>query len=232
MGKGQVVMINQVLRLLEGIVVIAFLALVGLGGLTLSNLNKVAKSTWGLPTMTPTPLIQALILPGGNSPSVSTKPLLSNANDFPLHIQAIMRTNTNIPIPTPAPQQGIRIQIAALNIDAPIVQGDEAEQLKKGVGQHPGTANPGEIGNMVLSGHNDTYGEVFRYLDQLKAGDEIIIYTSTRSYTYVIDGWTLVEPDRVEVMDPTPYESVTLISCYPYLVDNLRIIVTARIQKD
>jgi sortase A len=225
-------MINQGLRILEGIVLVAFLVLVGFGGIALSNLNKVSKSAWGLPTLTPTPLIRALILPGGNSASVPIKTPQFTGYDFPLHIQSIMRTNTNIPIPTPAAQQGIRIQIDALDIDAPIVQGDEDEQLKKGVGQHPGTANPGEIGNMVLSGHNDTYGEVFRYLDQLKAGDEIIIYTSTRSYTYVIEGWTLVEPDHVEVMDPTPYESVTLISCYPYLVDNLRIIVKARIQKD
>ena len=225
-------MMNQVLRLLEGMIAVALLIIVGYGGITLSNLNKVSKSGWDLPTLTPTPLIRALILPGGNSASVTIRTPPSIANDYPLHIQSILRTNTNVPIPTPAPQQGIRIQIAALNIDAPIVQGDEAEQLKKGVGQHPGTANPGEIGNMVLSGHNDTFGEVFRYLDQLKPGDEIIIYTSARSYTYVIEGWTLVEPDQVEVMDPTPYESVTLISCYPYLVDNLRIIVKARIQKD
>lgn len=225
-------MINQVLRILEGIVVIAFLAVVGFGGITLSNLNKAAKSAWGLPTLTPTPLIRALILPGGNSAPVYLRTPQANVNDIPLHIQSLLRSDTNIPIPTPAPQQGIRIQIAALNIDAPIVQGDEAEQLKKGVGQHPGTANPGEIGNMVLSGHNDTYGEVFRYLDQLKPGDEIVIYTSTRSFTYIIEGWTLVEPDHVEVMDPTPYESVTLISCYPYLVDNLRIIVKAHIQRN
>jgi sortase A len=83
---------------------------------------------------------------------------------------------------------------------------------------------------MVLTGHNDTYGEVFRYLDQLKPGDEVIVYTNSRPYTYIVDGWKLVKPEQVEVMDPTPYESITLISCYPYLVDNLRIIVTGQLQ--
>jgi len=225
-------LINQVLRLMEGIVVIAFLAAIGYGSLTLFSLNNVSKSAWNLPTLTPTPLIQALILPGGrtsSNPSIDTR---SNINEIPPHLRPIVQTYINLPLPTPAPQQAIRIQIPALNIDAPIIQGDGEEQLKKGVGQHFGTSNPGKVGNMVLSGHNDTYGEVFRYLDQLKPGDKIIIYTFTHSYTYIVDGWTVVEPDQVEVMAPTTYESVTLISCYPYLVDNQRIVVKARLQED
>jgi sortase A len=96
----------------------------------------------------------------------------------------------------------VRIQIPALNIDAPIVQGDGWEQLMKGVGQHIGTANPGEKGNMVLSGHNDEYGEVFRYLDRLKAGDEIIVFTFTSILYYIVEGWDAGAPDQVEVMNP------------------------------
>jgi sortase A len=225
-------MINQALRLLEGIVIIIFLAILGYGGLTLTRLNNVSKATWDLPTLTPTPLFQLLILPGGKAPAIPPLETKSRIIEIPQHLRPIMQSYGNIPFPTPAPQQGVRIQIPALNIDAPIVQGDEPEQLKKGVGQHLGTANPGEVGNMVLSGHNDTFGEVFRYLDRLKPGDEIIIYTFTRSYTYIVDEWTLVEPSQVEVMDPTNYESVTLISCYPYLVDNQRIIVRAHLSKD
>ncbi|KAF0112014.1 MAG: Uncharacterized protein FD147_528 [Chloroflexi bacterium] len=224
-------MINQVLRLLEGIAIFAFLAVIGYASLTLSKLNTASKSAWNLPVLTPTALIQPLILPGGLTSSASKAASRSNTNGIPLHINPVVQSNINIRIPTPAPLHGNRIQIPALNLDAPIVQGDEEEQLKKGVGQHLGTANPGEIGNMVLSGHNDTYGEVFRYLDQLNPGNEIIIYTFTRSYTYIVEEWILVDPGQVEVMDPTPYESVTLISCYPYLVDNLRIVVKARLLK-
>lgn len=225
-------MFNQFLRFLEGLIIIAILGIVGYAGITLFNLNTLSKDSWSLPTLTPTALIQALILPGGNVPPVTEFNFQSKYNNLPLHIQPYKQTKIVIPIQTPAPQNGTRIQIPALSIDAPIIQGDGPEQLKKGVGQHLGTANPGEVGNMVLSGHNDTFGEVFRYLDQLKPGDEIIIFTARRSYTYIIDGWKLVEPDQVSVMDPTPYESVTLISCYPYLVDNQRIIVTGSLQKD
>ncbi|HLF91259.1 MAG TPA: class D sortase, partial [Anaerolineales bacterium] len=136
----------------------------------------------------------------------------------------------SIPIPTPAPEQAVRIQISAIGVDAPIVQGDGWEQLKKGVGQNIGTANPGQRGNLVLSAHNDIFGEIFRFLDQLKPGDTVVIYSNQRSYTYVITGSKIVEPTQVEVMAPTSDASATLISCYPYRVDDKRIVVTAKLQ--
>lgn len=221
---------NQFLRFIEGLIIIALLGIFGYAGMSLLKLNNVSKNNWSLPTLTPTALIRALILPGGNTSPSSYIENQASSSQIPLNIKPFVKSDLNIQYQTPAPHNGVRIQIPALNIDAPIVRGDGPEQLKKGVGQHIGTANPGEIGNMVLSGHNDTFGEVFRYLDQMKAGDKIIIYTFTRSYTYIVEGWSLVNPDQVDVLDPTPYESVTLISCYPYLIDTQRIIVTARLQ--
>jgi len=122
------------------------------------------------------------------------------------------------------------LQIPAIKVDAPVVQGDGWEQLKKGVGQHVGTTNPGKDGNLVLSAHNDIFGEIFRDLDQLQPGDEIILFTNQRSYTYTVVDSEVVEPTAVEVMDATKQPTVTLISCYPYLVDDQRIVVTARLQ--
>jgi sortase A len=130
----------------------------------------------------------------------------------------------------PVIEQAIRIQIPAIGVDAPVVQGDSWEQLKKGVAQHIGTPNPGKSGNVVLSGHNDIYGEVFRYLDRLHPGDKVILFTNQRQYTYVITGAQMVEPTAVEVMAPTPDARVTLISCHPYLVDIHRIVVSAVLQ--
>jgi sortase A len=98
------------------------------------------------------------------------------------------------------------------------------------VGQHIGTANPGEKGNVVLSAHNDIFGEIFRELDRLETGDEVVVYTNQRSYTYIVSQSRIVEPTMVEVMESTSQPTVTLISCYPYLVDNQRIVVTARLQ--
>ena len=115
-------------------------------------------------------------------------------------------------------------------MDAPIVQGDGWEQLKKGVGQHLGSANPGDKGNVVLAAHNDIFGEIFRDLDRLVPGDLVIIHTNQRSYTYVVVETRIVEPTMVEVMAPTSQPTTTLISCYPYLKDNKRIVVIARLQ--
>jgi sortase A len=98
----------------------------------------------------------------------------------------------------------------------------------KRVAQH-GT-KPGQTGNLVLSAHNDIFGEIFRYLDKLQPGDEIIVFTNQKQYTYVVDGTRVVEPTAVEVMAPTGSPVVTLISCYPYLVDNQRIVVRANLQ--
>jgi sortase A len=102
--------------------------------------------------------------------------------------------------------------------------------LKKGVGQHVGSVNPGKKGNIVLSAHNDIFGELFRDLDRLQAGDQLILYTNQGAYTYIVSDSKVVEPTQVEVMESTSLPSVTLISCYPYLVDNQRIVVTARLQ--
>ena len=83
---------------------------------------------------------------------------------------------------------------------------------------------------MVLSAHNDVYGEIFRYLDKLAPGDQVIISTRQRQYVYIVDRTILVEPTAVEVMVSTGSPTVTLISCYPYLVDTQRIVVFARLQ--
>ena len=95
------------------------------------------------------------------------------------------------------------------------------------MGQHAGSSNPGDDGNVVLSAHNDVFGELFRDLDKLQPGDEVILYTQQKAYTYIVRQTQIVLPTQVELMGPTREPVVTLISCYPYLVDDKRIVVTA-----
>ncbi len=130
----------------------------------------------------------------------------------------------------PAIEQAVRIQIPAIGLDAPIIQGDAWDDLKKGVGQHPGSGLPGQPGNLVLSAHNDIFGKIFRYLDKLQPGDEILISTEHNIYIYRVVQSRIVRPDRVDVMNSTKHPSVTLISCYPYRIDNRRIVVTADLE--
>jgi sortase A len=218
------------LLLIEISAVVGFVYILFNGLNVIQELNREVVAVIEQPTLTPTPLIAAVVLPSGHTPPNSPGGTRFNEEEIPEHLRPLVQSLFNAPIPTPSPAQAVRVQIPAINIDAPIVQGDGWEQLKKGIGQHLGSANPGERSNLVLSAHNDIFGEIFRDLDRLNPGDLVIVYTNQRSYTYIVVDTKIVEPTAVEVMDPTSQATVTLISCYPYLKDNKRIVVTARLQ--
>ncbi len=220
-------------RLLLAVEILAVIGLVGvlLSGLgMLRDLNREVAAALNPATPSPTPLVMAVVLPSGHTPPDAQGNTRPNDAEIPEHLRPIMQSLANLPVPTPAIQQAIRIEIPAIKIDAPVVQGDGWEQLKKGVAQHIGSADPGESGNVVLSAHNDVYGELFRNLDQLKPGDQVMLYTQQRQFVYIVDRTEIVEPTTVEVMASTGAPTVTLISCYPYLVDKQRIVVFARLQ--
>ena len=141
-----------------------------------------------------------------------------------------MRATAVVPVDSDAGRI-IRIGIPSINVDAPVVQGDDWEALKTGVGLNAASGLPGKPGNLILSGHNDIFGQVFRELDRLKAGDEVLILTEKNAYTYNVTGTQIVQPSQVEVMRQTEDSTLTLISCYPYLVDTQRIVVTAKLKQ-
>jgi sortase A len=192
----------------------------------LQTLNEEAAQGLRGSTPEPTPLITAVVLPSGHTPPGSPGGAQPNEAEIPENLRPIVQSLPVIPIPTAGPDHARSIFIPAIwQAAAPIVQGDGWEQLRRGVGQHIGSGNPGEPGNVVLSAHNDIYGQLFRDLDQLEPGDEIILSTPTQDFTYRVTEWRIVEPTEVDVMLPTARPTVTLISCYPYLVDTQRIVV-------
>lgn len=216
-------------RLLLAVEVLAILGLIFVvfNGVNLvRTLNEEVSASMVQPTLTPTPLISAVVLPSGHTFNEQGMAEF-NVNEIPEHLRPMVQAQANVPVPTPSPEQANWIKIPAIGVDAPVVQGDGWEQLKSGVGQHIGTANPGENGNMVLSAHNDIFGEIFRHLDKLQPGDEVTVFTNVRAYTYVIGETLIVDPLFVQVMEPTRDPTLTLISCYPYLINNQRIVVKA-----
>jgi sortase A len=222
--------LDGVLLFVEVSAVVALAFVLFNGFQAIRNLNRESAEAQLLPTLTPTPQIMAVVLPSGHTPPDASGITRPNTEEIPEHLRPLVQSLADIPLPTPGPEQANRIQIPAIEVDAPVVQGDGWEQLKKGIGQHNGSANPGEKSNAVFTAHNDVFGEIFRDLDQLKPGDQVIVYTSQRSYTYIVTGTKIVEETQVEVMDPTSQATVTLISCYPYLVDNKRIVVKGLLQ--
>lgn len=195
----------------------------------LGQVQRLQSQALALPTPTQEPLIDVVVLPGGHKPPLpGQSPQPGEAGDIPANLLPVINAYVPPPKPTPAPVQARRIQIPAIDIDAPVVQGMyDWEALKRGVAQKIGSPAPGQVGNMALAAHNDIYGELFRDLDQLKPGDEVVVSTGSQSYTYIVRETRIVEPTEVSVLDPTDWASTTLISCYPYRVNTQRIVVFA-----
>ena len=149
----------------------------------------------------------------------------------PDRFKGIIQQIVPVAIPTPGPQQPVRIVISALNVDVIVVEGDDWEALKKGAGHHNGSANPGQRGNLVISGHDDVFGEIFRYIGDLKSGDTVDVYSKEAKYTYTVTSKRIVEPTDVGVLQATTDPTLTLITCHPYLVDTQRMVVFAQLTR-
>ncbi|MET0467122.1 MAG: sortase [Aeromicrobium sp.] len=80
----------------------------------------------------------------------------------------------------------LRIKRFGDDFEVPILDGDDDATLSKGVGRHTDGAQPGRVGNLVLSGHRVTHGEPFRKFLDLRAGDEVVVETRTHVHTYVL----------------------------------------------
>jgi len=216
---------------LVGVLVASYLNLKELNSEVSAAQQKVVEQQ-AAPTPTGAPPIALARLPGGHSPPTSPGGAVP---DVPLHLQHWVQPESNDVSPLSAvgaievePQDSSppsRIVIPKINVNAPIVNGVGWEDLKKGVGHLPGSANPGERGNMYLAAHNDIYGEIFRYLEDLEVGDEYSIFAGDEEFKYVIKEKRIIEPTEVEVMLPTTEPISTLQTCYPYLVDTHRLVV-------
>lgn len=118
------------------------------------------------------------------------------------------------------------IEIPKLGVEAAILEGTDDTALKYTVGHYPSTANPGEKGNCVLLGHrNYVYGHYFRRIDELEAGDQVIIKKDLKTYTYTITESFVVKPEEVWVLGDTEESVLTMITCTPMITYTDRLIV-------
>lgn len=120
------------------------------------------------------------------------------------------------------------IIIPKIGLDRVVVEGISVEDLKKGPGHFPGTANPGQVGNSVISGHRTTYGAPFYRLDELVVGDVIMVIDRTRTeYRYRVSELRIVPPtDRTSTAESTD-SRLTLTTCNPRFSARQRLIVVA-----
>ncbi len=105
------------------------------------------------------------------------------------------------------------IEIPRLGISAIVAHGNDTRTLLRAVGHIPGTAFPGERGNVGLAAHRDTF---FRALEGIENSDRIRLVMPDRILAYQVVDVGIVPPSRVDVLDPTPDSSLTLVTCYPF----------------
>lgn len=105
------------------------------------------------------------------------------------------------------------LRIERLNIDAPIYTGTSRVTLDRGLGAVSGTASPGEVGNVGLSGHRDGY---FRPLKDVKLGDSIEMQTPEGIQYFEVSDISIVDALDISVLDPTDTTVLTLITCHPF----------------
>ncbi|WP_405440367.1 class E sortase [Streptomyces avidinii] len=133
------------------------------------------------------------------------------------------------------------LRIPRLGLVVPVAQGvDKRAVLDKGyAGQYPGTAGPGAQGNFALAGHRNTHGEPFRYINRLRAGDELIVDMRGRRYTYVVGkvlsqtterDTGVIAPVPRSVVKPDqgygePGAYITLTTCTPEYSSKYRLVV-------
>jgi len=149
------------------------------------------------------------------------------------------------------PEVPFRIVIPVIQLEAPIIPTETRVVTFMGknflqwqapngyaAGWHQDSARLGEKGNLVLNGHNNLYGEVFRDLEQLEPGDFIYIFSNENSYQYQIAN-TMILLEKYQELDlrvdnakwilPTDDQRLTLVTCWPYTSNSHRLIIVARL---
>jgi sortase A len=106
-----------------------------------------------------------------------------------------------------------RLEIPRLQLAVMVREGADEGTLSRAVGHIPGTALPGNIGNVGLAGHRDTF---FRALRNIRADDTIELQTTAGTYRYLVKSTKIVTPRDVSVLEASGGETLTLVTCYPF----------------
>jgi sortase A len=182
---------------------------------------------------TDVPAPVAVSAPANDEPAPFTAPVLTNAGSTSEGqvVSAVPDSAQAAKSPTVT-----RVAIPSIGVDSKVVevgwdvekQGEQQvavwQVAKYAVGQHRGSANPGEGGNVVLAGHVGGYGKVFKDLFYVKPGDQLTLYSNGQQYLYTVQKHLLVTEEGVsadqhaanaQLIAPTDHEVVTLVSCWP-----------------
>jgi LPXTG-site transpeptidase (sortase) family protein len=153
-------------------------------------------------------------------------------------LQVTASTLPPLPIPEPVPENAHAdtpqvvlgtIELPRIGVTGDIQEGITLTAINRGPGHWPGTAMPGELGNVVIAGHRTTYTKPFNRLDALQPGDPIVMTTPAGRFTYQVRGIVIVPGEAIDIAEQSYAHTATLFACHPPGSARQRIVAKLRL---
>jgi LPXTG-site transpeptidase (sortase) family protein len=174
-------------------------------------------------------VIESTTLPGSTETSKAVGPTIAGTS-------AGAVATTAKPTPKPIVIKAVgQIIIDKIGLAMPIADRAEAPQLRVAIGLLGGSSLPGKPGNTILLGHRMyTYGRHFNRLNEVVAGDTIVILTPGHKLTYVVSRQDIVLPSalRPTLSVTTTDKQLILVTCDPVRIASHRLLVYAKQTSD
>lgn len=133
---------------------------------------------------------------------------------------------TAVPLPNPvdipddpyAPEPVVQIgtvEIPKIGLTHPLFDGVTLRNIDEGPSHWPGTALPGQIGNVVVAGHRTVRDHPFKRIAELVPGDQVIFTVNGSRSTYSVTSSQIVNPSDTWIANQTPAYTATLYACHP-----------------
>jgi sortase A len=106
-----------------------------------------------------------------------------------------------------------QIAITRLGVATIVMEGVDDTTLRRAAGHIPGTGLPGQIGNIGIAAHRDTF---FRPLRNIRQSDIITLTTLSGAYRYRVVSTRVVNPSDVSALQSDGREVLTLVTCFPF----------------
>ena len=122
-----------------------------------------------------------------------------------------------------------RLLIPAIGVSEYVVEGTDADNLRKGPGHYPDTPLPGQRGTIAVAGHRTTYGAPFRKLNDVEKGDRMVFELPYGTFVYRVDRTQIVDDSALWVTKRVGHDQLVLTACHPLYSAAQRIVTFARL---
>lgn len=108
------------------------------------------------------------------------------------------------------------LEIPSIGLAQPLFEGVTLTAIDRGPSHWPGTAMPGELGNVVIAGHRTTRTRPFWDLDLVQPGAELIFTMADGArHVYALDAIEIVDDEAIHIVDQSYGYRATLFGCHP-----------------